>query len=220
MPEASTTQNTYYDITLLRHGESAGNAGGIFQGQVDYPLTETGLAQARALAVRWQAEGQVFDRLISSPLSRARQTAMPIAEVLGLPVEFDALWMERDYGQLAGLTPEEIDARGLRSGFMHPYQPVGETGESRWSLYLRAGQALQTLLTRGPARYLVVSHGGILNMVLYTILGIVPQASSQGARFSFRNTAFAVVLYDPNRHAWHLDRLNDHQHWPDSNDEG
>jgi broad specificity phosphatase PhoE len=213
MTEPSPLTPSFYTITLLRHAESTGNSGGYFQGQQEYPLTQTGLAQARALADRWLAEGKSFDRIISSPLGRARQTAEPVAKALSLSIEFDALWMERDYGLLSGLKPSEIDDRYLRPSFIHPYQPVGETGESRWTLYLRAGQALQALLAREPGRYLVVSHGGILNMVMYAILGIAPQANSQGARFSFRNTAFAEALYDPARHTWLLDRLNDHQHW-------
>lgn len=46
-----------FQITLLRHGESVGNAELRWQGQSDFPLNDTGRAQARALAERWKAEG-------------------------------------------------------------------------------------------------------------------------------------------------------------------
>ena len=57
-----------FHITLLRHGESMGNAESRWQGQSDFPLTDTGRAQARALAERWKKENVKFDFLISSPL--------------------------------------------------------------------------------------------------------------------------------------------------------
>ena len=62
-------------ITFLRHGESVGNLENRFQGHADYPLTEKGRSQARALAKWWNAEGISFNRACSSPLLRARETA-------------------------------------------------------------------------------------------------------------------------------------------------
>ena len=63
-----------YQITLLRHGQSVGNIEGRYQGQADFPLTETGVAQAHALAERWRRAGKVFDGVITSPLTRAVET--------------------------------------------------------------------------------------------------------------------------------------------------
>ena len=68
-----------YDFVFLRHGESVGNAEERFQGQSDFPLTETGREQARALADRWLKEGMKFDLVVTSPLSRAKETAEIIA---------------------------------------------------------------------------------------------------------------------------------------------
>ena len=212
MTDSSHTPPSKFLITLLRHGESLGNAGGIHQGRADFELSETGLAQARALAERWQRESVTFDRIISSPLLRARQTAEILAAALHIPVEFDPNWMERDIGQLSGLSVEEAAQRFPRPPFMHPYQALGGNGESRWEAYLRAGRAVQDLLRRPPGSYLVVSHGAILNMVLYAMLGIVPQANFQGARFRFYNTSFAVLQYDPANHNWQVEKLNDCDH--------
>jgi broad specificity phosphatase PhoE len=121
--------------------------------------------------------------------------------------------MERDNGLLAGLLPEEAAERHPRIDFMPPFTSIGGTGESQWELYLRAGRAVQELLRKPPGRYLIVSHGGFLNMVMYVILGIVPQANFQGARFRFRNTAFARLTYSPTEHIWRLEALNDRGHW-------
>ena len=201
-----------YQFILLRHGESVGNAEGRIQGLSDYPLTDNGREQARALAHRWLADKISFDRVLSSPLVRCRETAEIIAEAMNLPVEYDEVWMERDYGKLSGLThTKAVESEG-RPLYAFPFQPVGKNGESLWGLYLRGSQALDTLMSLGPGRYLIVSHGGILNMVMYAILGIAPQAYLRGARFLFDNTAYAALSYLPSEHIWRVEALNDHSH--------
>ncbi|HTX92520.1 MAG TPA: phosphoglycerate mutase family protein, partial [Anaerolineales bacterium] len=56
----------FYQLTFLRHGESVGNAEERFQGHADFPLTDKGRAQARALADRWKLENVSFDRCLAS----------------------------------------------------------------------------------------------------------------------------------------------------------
>lgn len=201
-----------YQIILLRHGESVGNAQGYHQGQADFPLTELGRKQTELLALRWAAEEAVFDLILSSPLQRARETVEILTKKLTLPVQYDPLLMERNNGVLAGLHEEEARERYPEPEFIHPYQPIGETGESQWELYLRGGRALQSLISRPPGRYLIVSHGGILNMVMYAILGIMPHANFHGPRFRFGNTAFARLTYFPHNHKWYVIGINDQSH--------
>ncbi len=195
---------TVYTFVFLRHGESVGNAEDRFQGQHDFPLTEKGQAQARALAEAWQAAGLHFDRCVSSPLLRARQTAEIVTAALDAPLEFDPDWMEINNGLLAGLTDDQAAEVAPRPQFMTPYTHFGKTGESRWEVYLRAGGALQRLLDRPPGSCLVVSHGGILNLTLHAILGIPLQADFGGARFIFKNTAYASFSYNPGKHTWQM----------------
>jgi broad specificity phosphatase PhoE len=203
-----------YDIIFLRHGESVGNAESRWQGQADFPLTDLGREQAQALADRWKAEGRQFDSIISSPQERARVTAEIIANSLNLSVETDPIWMERNIGEIAGMTGEEVNRRLPDRKFITPFSAiVGDEGEGDWALYLRAGQALHILLRRKPGKYLVVSHGGLLNQVMYAIVGITPQANFSGPRFRFRNTGFAHVSYLPHSHRWQIDALNDRSHW-------
>jgi broad specificity phosphatase PhoE len=215
-----TARRGRYYITLLRHGESTGNAGGYLQGQADFPLSDTGREQTSALAARWLSERITFDRIISSPLRRGRETAEIIAEKLAtaqdskeIPVELDPVWMERDWGLISGLHRSEAEERYPRPEFIPTYQPIGVTGESQWALYLRAGRGIQALMDKPPGRYLVVSHGGILSVTMYAILGIVPQADFQGARFRFHNTAFASLVYDASEQTWLVEGFNDHAHW-------
>lgn len=208
-----------YEFTFLRHGESTGNAEGYLQGQSDFPLSETGILQVQALAQRWQGLVKPFDLILSSPLQRARQTAEILAAALSAPVEFEPLWMERNNGLLAGMTGQQAQEKYPQPAFAPPYQKMGQTGESQWELYLRAGAALDGLLKRPPGKYLIVSHGGLLNMALYAILGIPVQANFQGASFRFRNTSFARFRYIPKQHRWQFLSLNDHRHWLEFDDD-
>ena len=207
------SETAIYHVTFLRHGESVGNAEDRFQGHFDFPLTRKGRLQARALAKRWKGDKVTFDRIIASPLLRAFQTAEIISKELVIPLELDPDWMEIDNGLIAGLTLEEAAQVAPRPDFITPYTRYGQTGESRWEVYLRAGRAIQHILDRQPGRYLVAAHGGILNMALYAILGIPVQANSAGPRFMFHNTTFATFTYEPERHNWRLLNFDDRRHW-------
>ena len=202
-----------YQVTFLRHGESVGNAEDRFQGHADFPLTAKGRAQAEALAERWQAEGRAFDVCIASPLLRACQTAEIVSSALKVPLEMDPDWMEINNGLIAGLTPEQAQQLAPHPLFMTPYTHYGQTGESRWEVYMRAGRAIQRILDRPPARTLVAAHGGILNMAMYAILGIPVQADFSGPRFMFSNTTFATFTYEPEHHNWRMVSFDDRRHW-------
>jgi len=197
-----------YQLTLLRHGESVGNANGYYQGQVDFPLSSRGEKQAKSLSNLWLEEKRSFDHIFSSPLARARQTAEIIANDHNIPLEFDEIWLERDAGLLSGLHEKEAEKRMPTPDFIHLYQPYATTGESTWSLYLRAGRAIQKIIDQPSGKYLVVSHGGILNMVMYAILGILPQANFHGAYFYFENTGYSLFSYYPDNHNWVLENFN------------
>ena len=200
-----------YQFVFLRHGESLGNAQSRWQGQSDYPLTENGRAQARALTERWKSEAVRFDRVISSPLGRAKETAEIISSNLNLNLEFDEIWFERAIGEMEGLTADEVRKKP-RPPYTTPYDSIGGDGEGDWALYLRAGQALHGLLKRPAGNYLIVSHGGLLNQLMNAITGVAPHVDPSGVRFRFENTAFARVYYFPHQHRWAIDTVNDRAH--------
>jgi 2,3-bisphosphoglycerate-dependent phosphoglycerate mutase len=208
-------KDSLYHITLLRHAESVGNANGYHQGQAEFPLTVRGREQAGALADYWQSKAVVFDHCISSPQSRARETAEIVAGVLGLEIEYNPVWMERNNGHYAGLQQDEARQRYPYPDFQPLYERIGQTGESEWELYLRGGRAIQSLLHRSAARFLVVSHGAILNMTLRALMGIAPQANFQGTRFRFRNSAFVTLTFRPDVHKWMVHGINQRPHWPE-----
>jgi probable phosphoglycerate mutase len=96
-------------IYLARHGETSLNAAGLLRGRLDPPLTEKGQTQAEALADALQ--GEDIHLIVTSPLQRAIATARPLAERIGVPVEIDQRFNDRDYGVWAGISRDEVEAR-------------------------------------------------------------------------------------------------------------
>ena len=117
-------------LLLTRHGEAA-QGDVMLGGQLDVPLMPQGREEAAALARR--LNGVRIDRIVSSPMLRALETAQIIAT--GRPVEVDARLRELDYGRWEGLTYAEIDAHDpeLRMRWEHDpagtHSPGGESGE-------------------------------------------------------------------------------------------
>ena len=215
MAKAGSKPPDRYEIIFLRHAQSVGNAEKRHQGQADFPLTDLGREQARALAAHWQNKNQHFDHILCSPLTRAEDTARILADTLDLEIHIDPVWMERDNGKLAGLLHEEALKKYPPPDFIPLYQPIAETGESQWELYLRAGKALNSILSRDPGRYLIVGHGGLFNMVMQAVVGLTPQPDFQGARFRFSNSGFTRVVYTPRDGRWDIQQHNIRPHWSD-----
>ncbi len=202
-----------FNITLLRHAESTGNAADCLQGQNNAPLTQKGRRQAKALAEFWNDHGDKFDLIISSPQERARSTAQIIAKTLGIALQFDPTWMERAFGILEGVPFSEMLEQNPPPDFYHPYDQIGESGECLMDLYLRASKAIQNLLKNPPGSYLVVSHGALLNMAMYSMLGLSPHNYVRGPIFHFKNSGFLELSYKPYTRVWRVLSFNDHPHW-------
>jgi 2,3-bisphosphoglycerate-dependent phosphoglycerate mutase len=201
---------TVHFITLLRHGESEGNSSGVLQGQEDYPLTRAGVEQAKALASIWKSQLFKFDLIISSPLKRASQTAEIISRYLKIPIEFDPAWKERNYGKFQGTLLKDIEELKPSIDFYHPYQPIGETGESQVDLFTRACLALQNVIRQPDGTYLIISHGGILNRAMFVVLGISPQGHYNSPIFHFSNAGYAQLRYNSSSLQWAVININNH----------
>ncbi len=207
-----TEKPSFSQFTFLRHGESIGNAENRHQGQADFPLTDAGVEQAERLADHWAESGRAFDHVISSPLGRAKQTAEIIAAALSLEIEYDPIWMERDNGELAGLLHENARESHPQPDFVPLHQPIAISGESLWELYLRAGEAIKKIVQFPPGRYLIISHGGFLNMVMTALNGQTPQPNFQGAIYRFSNTGHTTIEYRPGNENWIFFEHNNTQH--------
>lgn len=147
------------EILFVRHGETDWNVERRVQGHTDRPLNATGEAQARALAE--ELRGERLDAVYASNLSRARETARPVADRLGLTVEELPELREKHFGTWEGLLDTEI-----RERFPAHTGPWGDA-EAGEELAERVLRALHTIADRHPdGRVLVVSHGGPLRAVL------------------------------------------------------
>ncbi len=92
-------------LYFIRHGESEFNATGIWNGSSDAPLTPKGRVQAKRAGQKARQQGLVFDTIISSPLSRAHDTAKHVASEVDYPHDKIILsdsFIERDFGKLEG----------------------------------------------------------------------------------------------------------------------
>ncbi len=136
---------------FLRHGETDWNAEGRSQGRTDVPLNATGVAQAGAAAKLLHRRG--IASIVSSPLSRARDTANAAGAVLGLPVTLLDDLQEVSFGVHEGTIQSAPWFAAWVSGESTP-----EGAESFAALRTRAASALTVALSH-PAPVLVVAHG-------------------------------------------------------------
>lgn len=155
-------------LLLIRHGETAWNAEHRIQGQLDTPLSTTGIRQASQLAERLGRDP--IAAIYSSDLARAALTAAPLGARLGCTPQLDPRLRERDFGIFQGLTVDEIAQRypdefeRWRARDLDWEVPEGESARQ---LLERVTTALTEIVVRHPgATVVVVAHGGVLD-VLY-----------------------------------------------------
>ncbi len=166
-------------LLLLRHGRTAHNATGRFQGQVDVPLDEVGRAQAAQVAPLIAARCPVT--IVSSDSSRAVETAAAVAELTGQQVVLDDRLREIDVGGWAGLTLDEVKAvfpqehADWINGNREQLRRGG--GETYGEVAARALLAVSPLLD-GPSTEIVlaVTHGGTARSLIDLLLGIPMRA--------------------------------------------
>lgn len=166
------------ELILIRHGETDWNRELRFQGQVDVPLNAMGLEQARRVADRLAAEN--VQQLLSSDLMRAQQTAQCVA-AHGLPLlaggpVLDTGLREQSFGVVDGLQVADIKQQHAEAWaqwvrFDADYAFSG--GESTRQFHARVMATVQGLAQRHPQQTLVVvTHGGVLDMIYRTALGL------------------------------------------------
>ena len=149
-------------LHLIRHGETAWNAERRFQGQSDVPLSDRGREQADELAEL--LAGRRIGAVYSSDLSRALETARPLAERLGLEVVVDTRLRERHFGWAEGRTDDEVEGRYPSAWWANPDGRI-PGGESRRDVWSRVAGFLDELLADPPAdEVAIVTHGGAIRV--------------------------------------------------------
>ena len=152
-------------IIAIRHGQTAWNAETRMQGQLDTALDAHGRWQAQQLAHALAHES--IDAIVSSDLSRALDTAAPLAQALSLRVQSERGLRERSFGLFQGFTyadiarhwPEEAARWRARDAAFAPPR-----GESLNGFYERCVDVAQRLAAQHAGRSVVwVTHGGVLD---------------------------------------------------------
>ncbi len=187
------------ELLLIRHGQSTANEGGVWQGQMEFPLSDCGRWQARCAGRALVHEA--FEGLYSSPLGRALETAEIIARETAFPgavVPVEGL-MERRGGLLEGTTQAEREA--LNPGLEEKLRGLPE--EERWKLVgaetdeavlHRFERAITDICARHNigARIVAVTHGGAMRAFLRDRFGpdILPGAQRAP------NASFTRIRWD------------------------
>jgi broad specificity phosphatase PhoE len=158
-------------LYLARHGQTAYNLEGRFQGQLPVPLDDTGRAQAAELAER--AAAHDFAKLWCSPLLRARETADIVAARIGLEPHEDPRLMETDAGDwtdrtFADVQAEAPDAFAAFVGGEPDFAFPG--GESFAQQGIRVAASLADV-EQGTLPALVVCHGGVIRIAIFQRAG-------------------------------------------------
>ena len=152
-------------LTLIRHGQTEWNKNQLMQGISDIPLNETGRQQAHETGAKLQQMGLRYDRVLSSPLSRAHETAQRVGEFFGLTVSqtYPEL-VERAYGAAEGKNIPDYE-----SDAPDRFYPGVETERD---LYVRAVRALREVVRQYPGeRLMVVSHGSLIRRAISAAQG-------------------------------------------------
>ena len=141
---------------VARHGETAWNKENRICGRTELPLNARGHEQAELLAGK--LANVPIDRIIASPMLRARQTAAAVSEKLGIPVQTDPRLIEQDYGIYEGLDRNNPGFLNNKRQFASRYPG----GESMMDVAYRVYALIEELKQKYPKEnVLLVCHGGV-----------------------------------------------------------
>lgn len=191
-------------LFIVRHGETEWNALGLLQGAVDVPLAEAGREQAATAATVLSGLLSADATVISSPLSRAHDTALALGDQLGVPVHVDARLRERAYGPWEGVTAEDRE-RGWPDAVAR-WRSQGDPGipgfEGHGAVRARMVASLEEWVAKAPGDVVAFTHGSSGRVGMMGLLGLSLEHRTLG---NLGNAAWSRLT----RHsdgAWTLDR--------------
>lgn len=157
-------------LDLLRHGET--EQGGGLRGSIDDALTLAGWEQMRAAV----AEAGPWQQIVSSPLQRCALFAAELATRLGVPMQLEPALRELHFGDWEGRSAAQImqtDAEGLGAFWNDPYAFTPPGGEPVSDFAARVLGGVQRLhRSFAGQRVLLVSHGGVMRLLLASARGL------------------------------------------------
>jgi probable phosphoglycerate mutase len=201
------------NILLVRHGETAWNREGRYQGRTDIPLSETGQAQVAALGKR--LANVPIKIAYASPLSRAKNTAEAILAGRTVPLWLDAGLLEISHGEWEGQLASDVEIShaemfGVWRTSPGRSSPAGPKAETLGDVEVRAWSVLEKVCSQLGAddTGLIAAHDAVNRVLLCRILGIPLERV-----WSFRQAPASLnVLAGPSLAELQVVRLNDSEH--------
>ena len=195
------------DLSLIRHGRQRSRLC-----HVNVDLSAEGRHQAALLGRRLSGWG--IEALYSSSLIRAVQTAEEMNRILRLPHRICPELGEISFGEMEGLSDEEIAVRFR--GFKERQAAMTEDlpypgGECAADVIRRAGPALAKLTESGYERIAVVTHGGVIRTMAAWYLGM-PLEKWRLLGKDLENTSITHLKWDRVHRRFTLERFNDYTH--------
>ncbi len=185
-------------IHLIRHGQTDWNIKGLYQGQLDIPLNQTGIQQAKQVAL--SISGKKFDAIYASDLTRTKQTAEIIVQELNLFVHTDFRLREIFHGEWEGQYYEEIKRSQLEkliSIRTNPFDDRPPGGESIGEVAERMIDCLDEINQNHPNQdIIIVSHGMAIATILCIVQGI---HLDQATTFIPGNSIINTIPWGPDK---------------------
>ena len=200
-------------IYLARHGQNLDNVNGILNGHRDEPLSDLGIDQANALAKNIKESGINFDKVYSSPLTRAYKTAQIITDVLAIdPPEIVGDLIERDFGIMTGKPQDKVEElcspdilkTDTVTYFLKP------SGAETFPDLIKRAQKLLELITgkHQDGNILLVSHGDFGKMIYCAYYNL--EWEDVLKMFHFGNSDLILMSEDSNPQDVHVFKFKQH----------
>ncbi len=194
-------------IHIVRHASTEYNTQRRWQGRIDLPLDGIGIRQAQALALKFAPV--LVDKVYSSPLKRALQTAEEIAKVHGLSVEIIDDLIESELSLWEGMPADEVKkkfAREYKEWATNPNANI-EGIENVRSVYERTKKALEKIHNLGGEEVVVVTHAVVVRTAVCHIMNMPLESFRE---FIVHNASVTTVLVKNGW--WRIYSLNDTSH--------
>lgn len=198
-------------IVLIRHGQTAWNVEGRFQGQSDTELMPEGVEQAKILAANFPLPK--IDAIYCSDLSRTRCTAQPIADRFNLPLHPVKELREMSFGLWEGVLFDDINKRwpnAMQKFFDNPQSVAIPEGENFQQVQDRAMRAIKRVIKENAGGSVAVIAHGAVNRAILAYAVHIPFEYVWAVGQS--NTAYNILSYDDEYKKFYVQTINNTSH--------
>ncbi len=154
---------------LLRHGKTEGEAA--LNGVTDVTVATS---EQRRMVSAWLGSERAIAQLVSSPLQRCYEFSQQLASQTSLPVITNSNWQEMNFGKVDGIPFSSLSEQWpmLEAFWQQPAAHTLPEAESLAHFYQRVSSAWQQLVAQTDKDTLLVTHGGVIRMILASVLGV------------------------------------------------